>query len=419
MRGPILAALLVLSLAGTPHARGDDPEYPHGEFAGDCTECHSADQWKPVKTDGTWKHPDAFPLRGAHRSASCRACHLTLDFSKAPTDCVACHTDAHRGEMGTDCAVCHTPRNFLDRSAQLDKHRATRFPLIGAHAAQDCEACHTPQPQGALTWVGLPIECVTCHLADYEAAADPNHVQAGFPTECQLCHTPTFWSKARFDHANTRFPLTGAHRNVDCQVCHADGYTGTPSDCFACHENDYRGTTDPDHEVLNFPTDCTACHTTNGWDGAAFTQHDTLTRFPLTGAHRNLDCLACHSSGYVGTPTDCFACHENDYRGTIDPDHELLGFPTDCTVCHTTSGWAGADFAQHDTLYFPIYSGRHNNRWDQCSDCHTQPGNFAVFSCFLCHSSGDTNPRHTGVPDYEYDSNRCLDCHPRGEAGNR
>jgi hypothetical protein len=298
-----------------------------------------------VEIGKDWKHPDAFPLRGAHRSATCRACHLTLDFSKAPTDCVSCHADAHRGEMGTDCAVCHTPRNFLDRSAQLEKHRATRFPLVAAHAAQDCEACHTPQPQGALTWVGLPIDCVACHLADYESAADPNHVQSGFPTDCQLCHTPTYWNKARFDHAGTRFPLTGAHRS--------------------------------------------------------------------------LDCLACHANGYSGTPTDCFACHENDYRGTTDPDHEVLGFPTDCTACHNTSGWGGANFAQHDTLYFPIYSGRHNGRWSLCSDCHTQTGNFGVFSCFLCHSSNDTNPRHTNVPGYSYDSLLCYQCHPRGEAEDR
>lgn len=345
MRVLPLVVLLFAPAWCAPVSRAGDPEYPHGEFVGDCTSCHSEDRWTPAKVGKDWKHPDTFALRGAHRSATCRACHLTLDFSKAPTDCVGCHTDAHRGELGNDCAVCHTPRNFLDRSAQLDKHRATRFPLVGAHAAEDCEACHLPQPQGARKWVGLSIECVACHRVDYESTADPDHVQAQFPTECQLCHTPTFWDRARFDHAGTRFPLTGAHRG--------------------------------------------------------------------------LDCLPCHANGYVGTPTDCFACHENDYRGTTDPDHEVLAFPTDCAVCHSTNGWGGAAFTQHDTLYFPIYSGRHAGRWSQCSDCHTQPGNFASFSCFLCHTSDDTDPRHTGVPGYAYDSNLCYQCHPQGEAEGR
>jgi len=45
---------------------------------------------------------------------------------------------------------------------------------VGAHAAEDCEACHLPQPQGARKWVGLPIECVACHRVDYESTTDPD-----------------------------------------------------------------------------------------------------------------------------------------------------------------------------------------------------------------------------------------------------
>lgn len=342
MRVPGSIVIAAALLTGPASPAAEEPEYPHGGFFGDCTVCHDEERWIPAEPAADWRHPDSFGLRGAHRSAKCRACHLTLDFSKAPTDCVGCHTDPHRGELGTDCGLCHTPRNFLDRSAQLDRHRATRFPLMGAHAVQDCEACHVPQPQGARTWVGLPIECVACHRSDYESASDPDHLQARFPTECHLCHTPSFWENARFDHGVTRFPLTGAHRNLDCRACHADGYSGTP--------------------------------------------------------------------------TDCVACHESDYRGTTDPDHEVLGFPTDCTVCHSTSEWEDADFRQHDSLFFPIYSGRHNGRWSQCSDCHTQSGNFGFFSCFLCHTGDETGREHSDVPGYEYDSIRCYQCHPRGEA---
>jgi hypothetical protein len=326
-------------------AAAQDGEYPHGDFDGDCLSCHSEEQWTPVEFGGDWRHPASFPLRGAHQSSQCSACHVTLDFSRASSECVDCHDDAHRGELGTDCAECHTPRNFLDRSEQLARHRTTRLPLSGAHAVLDCEACHRPQPQGALTWVGTPSDCAACHIAEYQSAVDPNHVAAGFPTECQQCHRPTLWEQARFDHRNTGFHLQGEHRRIDCS--------------------------------------------------------------------------ACHSSGYSGTPTDCYACHQDDYLATKDPNHQLAGFPTDCSLCHGQSTFAGGSFREHDSLYFPIYSGRHDGTWAACSDCHTQPGNFAVFSCFLCHSSEETDDDHRDVPDYIYDSARCYDCHPTGSAEGR
>jgi hypothetical protein len=70
----------------------------------------------------------------------------------------------------------------------------------------------------------------------------------------------------------------------------------------------------------------------------------------------------------------------------------------------------------HDAQFFPIYSGRHQNRWTRCSDCHSQPSNFTVFSCLGCHGQTETASHHGGVSGYLYDSNACLSCHPRGEA---
>jgi len=333
-------ALVLAALVCASTATAQEPEYPHGKFSGDCTSCHESERWSPARIAPSWKHPDRFPLRGAHRSALCRSCHLSLDFAQAPTACADCHADAHRGELGTDCADCHSSFNFLDRSVQLDRHRATRFPLVGAHVSQDCESCHVPQPQGALTWVNTPIDCSACHLPLYQATTDPPHAAAGFSTDCRICHTPTAWDRARFDHAGTSFPLTGAHRALDCS--------------------------------------------------------------------------ACHASGYAGTPSDCYACHQADYEGTTDPDHETLGFPTDCKACHNTTSFDQASFPQHDAQYFPIYSGTHRGRWDRCTDCHTQPGNFASFSCFLCHEQQETDGHHQEVPNYTYDSNQCYACHPQG-----
>jgi hypothetical protein len=409
-----VAAGLALA-AGPARAQQGEPPYPHGAFKEDCTLCHTGDSWRPAVVSKAFKHPASYPLRGAHATAACRDCHLSLDFAKAPTACADCHRDPHRGELGADCAMCHTPRNFLDRSAQLDQHRKTRFPLTGAHITQDCEGCHKPEPQGHLVYVNTPIECQACHLPLYLATTDPNHAAAGFPQDCSFCHTTTVWTTARFDHRNTAFPLTGAHVGLDCRSCHANGYAGTPTACYACHKTDYDNTTDPNHGSAGFPTDCTLCHNTTSFQDATF-DHST-TAFPLTGSHVGVACASCHSAGYTNTPTACFACHATDYNNTNDPNHAAAGFSTDCTPCHNTTSFQGAKFTQHDPLYFPIYSGRHNNTWNSCADCHTVATNFASFSCFLCHAQGTTDSHHQGVNGYSYDSNACYSCHPRGSAG--
>ncbi|MBM3436056.1 MAG: hypothetical protein FJY07_07585, partial [Bacteroidetes bacterium] len=68
----------------------------------------------------------------------------------------------------------------------------------------------------------------------------------------------------------------------------------------------------------------------------------------------------------------------------------------------------------HDSQYFPIYSGKHNGKWDQCSDCHTNPNNYEVFTCLTCHTQAETDNDHDEVPGYQYNSDACLACHPNG-----
>jgi len=68
-------------------------------------------------------------------------------------------------------------------------------------------------------------------------------------------------------------------------------------------------------------------------------------------------------------------------------------------------------------MYFPIYSGEHEGKWNQCSDCHTNPSNYAVFTCLTCHGLTETNNQHNGVSGYVYESNACLECHPDGSGG--
>ena len=94
-------------------------------------------------------------------------------------------------------------------------------------------------------------------------------------------------------------------------------------------------------------------------------------------------------------------------------------FSTNCLECHSTRpGWKPADFREHDGLYFPIYSGEHSGTWVNCAECHTDPSNYALFNCIICHEHNqpDMDEEHEGINGYLYDSQACFDCHPTGSA---
>jgi len=155
---------------------------PHGPLKDTCATCHGPEGWKPVKIAPSFDHGRfRFPLEGAHGQTACRACHLNLVFSEVGSTCTSCHQDSHRGENGDDCARCHTPRSFVDRTRMGRAHQLTRFPLTGAHAAADCEACHVLHANRR--YVNTPTECVACHLQDFYA-----HHGIGESQNCVQCH---------------------------------------------------------------------------------------------------------------------------------------------------------------------------------------------------------------------------------------
>jgi len=88
------------------HATDD----PHRNLLGDrCEDCHRATDW--LRT--SFRHAlTGWPLRGAHRVASCVDCHA-VSFVGAPNECRDCHVhdapgdELHRSSFGADCEVCH------------------------------------------------------------------------------------------------------------------------------------------------------------------------------------------------------------------------------------------------------------------------------------------------------------------------
>ena len=384
-----------------------DPDHVANAFSTICSECHGVGHWSPAEFDHALTE---FPLTGAHTDLECALCHVDGYTGTSP-ECWSCHEDDYNeatdpdhvaNAFSTICSECHGVGHWSP--AEFD-HALTEFPLTGAHTDLECALCHVD------SYTGTSPECWSCHEDDYNEAADPDHVANAFSTICSECHGVGHWSPAEFDHALTEFPLTGAHTDLECALCHVDGYTGTLPECWSCHEDDYNEAADPDHVANAFSTICSECHGVGHWSPAEFDH--ALTEFPLTGAHTDLECALCHVDGqFAGTPSDCFFCHAEDYEEAEDPDHAGAGFPTSCAQCHATTDWEDASF-NHDSAYFRIYSGEHRNEWDSCSDCHTDSNDYSVFSCIDCHEHRQSvmDNRHHNVPGYVYESSACYDCH--------
>jgi hypothetical protein len=383
-----------------------NPNHVAGAFSTNCVLCHSMNAWQPA----TFNHGTTnFSLTGAHISVQCQQCHTNGNYQLTYTGCSLCHisdftstTNPNHVASGfpKTCETCHSTTSWTN--ATFD-HSTTNFPLTGAHTSVQCQTCHT-NGNYQLTYTG----CYSCHTSDFTGTTNPNHVTSGFSTTCQNCHSTTNWSGATFDHNTTKFPLSGAHTSIPCQTCHTNGnyqlsYTG----CYMCHSTDFTGTTNPNHVTSGFPKTCETCHNTTTWASATF-DHST-TKFPLTGAHTSVQCQTCHTNGnYQLTYTGCYACHSSDFNGTTNPNHTAAKFPTTCETCHTTSTWVGAIF---NHTWFPTSHGNANG---VCAICHTNPADYSVFQCTVCHTKAQTDPRHTGVNGYVWNSTNCYACHPRG-----
>lgn len=392
-----------------------NPSHQQVNFSLECNKCHlpNAATWHTT----IFNHPQTFPLIGGHSGIECLNCHSD-GFSSITTDCYSCHKQDYDQSQNpnhlifgfpTTCEHCHSgvswERNAFNHNAE------SGFAIEGAHLNILCTDCHV---NNQLT--GLARDCFGCHKEDYNTATNPNHLSNQFELDCLACHSLNSWTPAEFDHNNTDFVLTGAHSSLNCMECHSEGYSNTPSACWSCHELDYRGTEDPNHVSNGYDHDCLNCHTTANWSATAGFNH-TITNFELTGAHTSLACQVCHSNGYTNTPMECVACHQQDYNQTVDPHHANAQLPLSCENCHNTISWKPANW-DHDGQYFPVYSGAHREKWDTCSDCHTNSSDYGHFSCVNCHdhNRSEMAEKHKEVNSYSYESNACYDCHPDGKS---
>lgn len=397
-----------------------NPNHFVNAISTDCALCHSTlPEWKPAAFPN---HNEYYVLAGAHTiiANDCNACHAG-DYNNTPNSCFGCHEEDYNQttepphatyQFSNDCQVCHTEEAWVPSTFN---HDIQYFPIYsGKHSGEwgACIDCHINPGNIA------EFSCIDCHEHNQPNTDDEHQGIGGYFYNSQACYEchPTGEATGSFDHNLSNFPLTGAHITTPCLSCHASGYTGTTTICSDCHIEDFNQSVNPSHPALGIPIACETCHNTNpGWQPATFPIHSNY--YPLEGEHAIIanDCAACHEGNYTSTPNNCFECHEEEYNQASNPNHLTAQFPTTCEDCHNPNGWTPASF-NHDEQYFPIYSGEHQGEWDQCSDCHTNPNNYSIFDCLVCHEQGETDDKHQGIGGYIYNSNACFECHPDGSA---
>lgn len=319
---------------------------------------------------------------------------------------------AHGDNLKINCAACHSSAGWEVKveTLQFDHDKSTGFVLESQHASVDCRNCHE-----SLVFEEAGSDCISCHT-------DIHQQTVGM--DCARCHTPENWLVDNITelHEQNGFPLLGAHAVINCGQCHSSEtvvrFDRLGNECIVCHLEMYDATTEPNHRDAGYSDNCIECHDISGFDWSVINiNHDF---FPLRKGHEISDCTKCHAPGtFSNTPSDCVACHQADFDATTDPDHKASNFPTDCDACHTIDpGWSAANFTQHDSEYFPIFSGKHNGEWNDCIECHTTPGDFKAFSCTDCHEHNDAGKlanKHDEVSDYSFSSDACYSCHPNGD----
>ena len=369
-----------------------------------CGACHTEAGWRPADFNA---HDQFWPIEGKHLAVACESCHANSVFTGTPRACEGCHmadytatTDPDHAALGlsTACGGCHTAADW--KPAGFTAHDQF-WPIEGQHKDVACESCHVDGQ-----FAGTPRACEGCHMVDFQATRNPDHVAANLPTECGGCHTAAGWSPAGFAAHDQFWPLEGKHEAAACESCHANSvFAGTARTCNGCHLPDYQATQDPPHAAAGFPKTCETCHDAFAWAPSTF-DHDTY--WPLAGKHQAVACESCHAGGtYAGTERTCEGCHLADYQTTTDPNHAALQFPTACGGCHTASGWSPAGFTAHDQ-FWPL-QGRHATA--TCESCHAG-GVFAgtprtCEGCHLADYQTTTAPDHAaaGYPK------TCETCH--------
>jgi len=242
------------------HIKNDVHDGKNGK---QCSNCHQVDSW--LKTQFDHDKKTKFKLQGAHKKASCQACHQNdVKGKKTPTQCFSCHAhqDVHNTQQGKKCNQCHNDKSWWLEDVRYD-HDLSDFPLLGQHSTLGCEACHATS-----NFKDAKKQCQNCH------AQDDVHEKT-FGQKCKACHNTNAWLIWDFDHDQTDFKLQDAHENLTCQECHTRPLSKQKplkTSCISCHFND-------DIHDGNFGKQCQKCHSQQDFKAINIRSMNTFGQF--------------------------------------------------------------------------------------------------------------------------------------------
>jgi hypothetical protein len=353
-----------------------------GLVSADCQSCHSANAW----AISTFDHSKTkFALAGKHATVECVKCHdgarkkgptdPILFGAKSYSDCTPCHLSPHGPKLADKtCRSCHGVEGWT--IVKSFNHSRTQFPLSGKHQNVPCVKCHTQME----TKKGPAVNLATKEFRDCQPCHRSPHGPALSSQQCRSCHETATWSMrapTTFNHSLTRFALDGKHSRVKCETCHvatgistfATRYLLAFSKCSDCHSDYHKG-----QFVLNYGNDCAICHTVRGFKPSTFAlDKHSAAKFPLTGSHAAVLCVACHTARndtaradvqYTGISLDCESCHQEIHGGQF-----AISGKTSCVPCHSATGWRSLVFNHEVQSSFQL-TGAHKGV--PCSSCHKE-----------------------------------------------
>lgn len=293
-------------------------------------------------------------------------------------------SEAHKHLEGmSNCASCHEAGNKVPDPKCLDCHREVQSLINqdrGYHSSDEVQT----------------KTCVECHSEHHGRGFNSVRVD-----------------EDAFDHSLTGYELEGEHGRIDCRECHQPSnianseirdrqgtYLGMGTTCLTCHTDYHQGT---------LVSRCTDCHNIESFRPAPGFDH-AETEYPLTGAHREVDCIDCHEKGvrygeeyqaFSGVShNECTDCHNDEHNGR---------FGQNCLECHTIFSWtrlkSNTNF-DHDLTDYPL-EGQHKNV--ECIECHTSGRYAAPLSFSRCDDCHDDY--HEGDFTTSAGKRDCAECH--------
>jgi len=128
------------------------------------------------------------------------------------------------------------------------------------------------------------------------------------------------------------------------------------------------------------------------------------------------DCNVCHGAFDSFRDFDCLPCHTHDKAWSDEHHSRIAGYESSSRACLDCHPMGQSAEIEHERL-FPIAAGAHSQL--DCEACHTLlPADYLPMSCKDCHehSAPVAEPQHEKVDSYRWETEGCLQCHPRGES---